>query len=383
MIKLVTRKKLVIGTLTCAAILIAFAAYKVIKKDTSVVAEEPQSVMASKASFGPVEKYINTVGTLIPNDSVELKSEVSAKIDKILFKEGALVEKGDLLIQFDESLVKAEVLDAEARYKKAKTEYEALSKLADRGAASKINKTKALSEMEICAASVNSAKAKLAKHKIFAPFGGRIGVRDVSEGQFIQMGEHLVRLVDYHPMKIDFNIAEVDIDKVYVSQEISVFVGGDERQEYKAKVFAIEPESDRINHSFRVRAILDVPEDIALDSEVLKPGRFAKVRVTIDDGALGILVPESAIEKSGTEDTLFIVSGGLAMRRIVTIGMKKGGYAEIITGVNEGDMVIVKGSQGVSDGLPVTIRDSISMSELTNAFKQYYKTHPDQKKLKK
>jgi len=170
MIKLVTRKKLVIGTLTCAAILIAFAAYKVIKKDTSVVAEEPQSVMASKASFGPVEKYINTVGTLIPNDSVELKSEVSAKIDKILFKEGALVEKGDLLIQFDESLVKAEVLDAEARYKKAKTEYEALSKLADRGAASKINKTKALSEMEICAASVNSAKAKLAKHKIFAPF---------------------------------------------------------------------------------------------------------------------------------------------------------------------------------------------------------------------
>lgn len=378
-----SKKNLIIGGSVVALILVSFAAYKALRKEASTIVDEPQSVMVTKASFGPVEKYVNTVGTLVPNDSVDLKSEVSAKIDKIHFTEGSLVEKGDLLIQFDETLIKAEVLDAEARYKKAKAEYDAFDKLADRGAASKINRMKAMSDMEICSANVNSAKAKLEKHKILAPFGGRIGVKDVSEGQFIQTGEHLVKLVDYHPMKVDFNVAEVDIDKVYVSQEISVFVGGDERNEYKAKVFAIEPESDRINHSFRVRAILNVPEDEATESQVLRSGRFAKIRITVDDGALGILVPESAIERSGTEDTLFIVSGGLAMRKVVTVGMRKEGNAEIITGLNDGDLVIVKGNNSVSDGLPVTIRDNVSVAEITDAFKKYYKNQPGQAPAKK
>ena len=83
---------------------------------------------------------------------------------------------------------------------------------------------KAMSDMEICSANVNSAKAKLEKHKILAPFGGRIGVKDVSEGQFIQTGEHLIKLVDYHPMKVDFNVAEVDIDKVCLSTPSGILV---------------------------------------------------------------------------------------------------------------------------------------------------------------
>ena len=145
----------------------------------------------------------------------------------------------------------------------------------------------------------------------------------------------------------------------------------------------MEPESDRINHSFRVRAILNVPEDEATESQVLRSGRFAKIRITVDDGALGILVPESAIERSGTEDTLFIVSGGLAMRKVVTVGMRKEGNAEIITGLNDGDLVIVKGNNSVSDGLPVTIRDNVSVAEITDAFKKYYKNQPGKDAAKK
>ncbi len=343
------------------------------RKDNVKISEEPQSVMVYKACFGPIEKYINTIGTLVPNDSVELKSEVNAKIDKIFFNEGALVEKGELLIQFDESLAKAEVVDATARYKKAKTEYDALDKLADRGAASKINRSRALAEMEVSSANLNSAKTKLEKHKIFAPFSGRIGIKDLSEGQFIQAGGDLIKLVDYYPMKVDFSVAEADVDKIYVSQEISIFIGGDEQQEYAAKISAIEPESDRANHSFKVRAILDVSEDIAVNSQILKPGRFVKVKIAIDDEQQGIIIPESAIEKAGNEDMVYIVSDGMAMQRIVTVGMRKDGNVEIITGINEGDLVIIKGQQGVSDGRAVIIRDNASTSEVIDEFKKYYK----------
>ncbi len=361
--------KIIIAGVTI--VILGILGYSIFSTSDPEIKEGPQSVIVSKAAFGSVERYINTIGTLVPCDSVDLKSEVNAKVDEIFFSDGSIVEKGDLLIQFDESLAQAEVREAEARYRKEKIEYELLNKLAGRGAAAKIKKEQAYSDMQVASAKLNSAKVNLEKHKILAPFGGMIGIKHISAGQFIQSGTDLVKLVDNHPLKVDFSVAEVDVDKIYVSQEIEVYVGGDALQSYSAKISAIEPESDKVSHSFKVRAILDIPEEIAVNSQILKPGRFVKVRITVNEGEQGIVVPESAIEKSGNESMLYIVSDGMAIRRLVTTGMRKDGNVEIITGVNEGDLVIIKGKEGVSDGRAVKVRDEFSASEIINDYKAY------------
>lgn len=365
-------KKMVVAISGIVVMVAGILSYNLFRSKAPVINEEEQSVMVSKAVLGSVERYINTIGTLVPCDSVDVKSEVNAKVDKILFSDGSIVKKGDLLIQFDESLAQAEVREAEARYRKAKIEYELMDKLADRGAASKIKKEHAFSDMQTASAQLNSAKVKLEKHKIFAPFGGMIGIRHISVGQFIQSGMDLVKLVDNHPLKVDFTVAEIDIDKIYVSQDIKVLVGGDAFQSYSAKISAIEPESDKISHSFKVRAILDVPEEIAMNSQILKPGRFVKVSITINDGEQGIIIPESAVEKSGNENMVYIVSDGMAIRRLITPGMRKDGNIEIITGINEGDIVIIRGQEGVSDGRKVKVMDELSSADIINAYKQYY-----------
>jgi len=364
-------KKAMIAVFGVVVLVLGILSYSIFSNSDPEVKEEPQSVIVSKAVFGSVERYINTIGTLVPCDSVDLKSEVNAKVDKIYFSDGSIVRKGDLLIQFDESLAQAEVREAEARYRKAKIEYELLNKLAGKGAAAKIKKEQAFSDMQTASAQLNSAKVKLEKHKILAPFGGMIGIKHISVGQFIQSGMDLVKLVDNHPLKVDFSVAEVDIDKIYVSQEMEVYVGGDALQSYSAKINAIEPESDKVSHSFKVRAILDVPEEIAVNSQILKPGRFVKVRITVNEGEQGIIVPESAIWKSGNESMLYIVSDGMAIRRPVTTGMRKNGNIEIVTGIDEGDLVITKGKEGVSDGRAVKVRDEYSSSEIINAYKAY------------
>ena len=252
-----------------AVVVLGVLGYSIFSTADPEIKEGPQSVIVSKATFGSVERYINTIGTLVPCDSVDLKSEVNAKVDEIFFSDGSIVEKGDLLIQFDESLAQAEVREAEARYRKEKIEYELLDKLAGRGAAARIKKEQAYSDMQTASAQLNSAKVKLEKHRILAPFGGMIGIKHISVGQFIQSGTDLVKLVDNHPLKVDFSVAEVDVDKIYVSQEIEVYVGGDSLQSYSAKISAIEPESDKVSHSFKVRAILDIPEEIAVNSQIL------------------------------------------------------------------------------------------------------------------
>jgi len=358
-----------------AVAILGVVGYRLFSSGAPEINEEPQSVMVSKAEFGSVERYINTIGTLVPCDSVDLKSEVNSKVEQIFFSDGSIVKKGDTLIQFDESLAQAEVKEAEARYRKAKIEYEMFDKLAGRGATAKIKKEQAFSDMQTASAQLNSAKVRLEKYKILAPFGGMIGIKHLSVGQFIQSGMDLVKLVDNHPLKVDFSVAEVDIDKIYVSQEIKIFVGGDVFQNYTAKISAIEPESDKVSHSFRVRAILDIPEEVAMNSQILKPGRFVKVRITVNDGEKGIIVPESAVEKSGNESKVFIVSDGMAIQRLVTTGMRKDGNIEIITGINEGDIVITKGKEGVSDGRAVKIHSGYSTSDIIDAYKQYYSKH--------
>jgi membrane fusion protein (multidrug efflux system) len=365
------KRKIVYAAIAAVVILIFLAFYKMRSSKDNEFLFTPPAVTVSEATFGPVSKYVNAIGTLRPFDSVVIKSEVDAKIEKIHFQEGAIVKENDLLIELDDSTAKAELMDAEASYRRAKSEFEPKDRLADKGIAARVERDKAKAEMDKCAAAVDARKAILDKHKIRAPFGGVVGLKEISRGQFVSRNVDLVKIVDCHPIKVDFKVAEVDVEKLYVDQEAQISVGGDTTKMFVAKINAIDPESDKISHSFDVRAILDVPEEIALTSQILKPGRFVSVRIVIDGEQQGILVPESALEKTGDEDMLYrVVEGKTAIRTPVTVGTRRDGNVEIITGVNEGDLVITTGQAGVLDGKEVAIKNSSSSSDILDAVKE-------------
>lgn len=358
----VLNKKKIVYILIISIIIIFFIGYKFLGRHTSIVEEDLPSVAVATAKFGPVVRYINAIGTLRPHDSVVMKSEVNSSILKIHFSEGEHVEKGDLLIELDDTNARAALMEAEAQYRKAKSEFEPTEKLADKGVMARIERDKRKAEMDMCAAKVASSKNYLEKHKIVAPFGGTVGLRDISVGQYVAPGNELVKLVDCHPLKVDFKIPEVDINNIFVGQSVKILVGGDNLKEYDGKISAIDPESDKISHSFDVRAVLDIAEDIALYSRTLKPGIFVTVKVIPDDNQKGILIPESCLEKIGDEYFVYRVIDKMAIRTIVTIGMKKNDAVEIITGLNEGDVVITSGQHNVLDGRGVSIEDAESES---------------------
>ncbi len=340
----------------------------------------PPTVTASKAVFGPVTKYVNAIGTLRPFDSVVIRSEVNSNIKDIHFTEGTVVKEGDLLVELDDASAKAALMEAEAQYRKAKSEYDPTEKLAGKGILARVQRDMKKAEMDMCEARVKSCQATLEKHKIHAPFGGIVGLKEISKGQFVSAGSELLKLVDCHPLKVDFKVAEVDIGHIYVDQEIKILVGGDKTQEYVAKVTAIDPESDKVTHTFNVRAILDVPEEVALNSQALKPGRFVSVKAEIDGNQQGILVPESSIEKVGDEDMLYRIVDGLAIRTLVTTGVRRDGNVEIITGVNENDSVVTSGQANVLDGKPVSIQNGRPVAEIAEAMREFYKEAEARKK---
>lgn len=355
--------------IVCIVILaILFMRHKLAYHDMSEESEPPV-VAVAKAYLGDVDRHIDAIGSLQAANSVDLKAEVSSKIAQLHFQEGTKVEEGQVLIELDDGNARAELMEAEANYRRAKSEFEPLSTLASKGVAARVERDKKQAELESCAARVESCKVNLSKHKICAPFAGTVGLKNISVGQFVTPGTDLLKIVDYHYMNVDFKVIEKDIGNVYIGQDIQVYVGGDKTQIFNAKVSAISPESDLMSHSFVVRAVLEVPEVSIGEIETLKPGRFVTVKVALDKGEKGVLIPEAALEGNGDLKTVYVIKEGLAIRNIVTVGEKKGNDVEIITGINDGDIVVTRGQDGVLDGKPVTIQSDISTKELADYLK--------------
>ncbi|MDR0753643.1 MAG: efflux RND transporter periplasmic adaptor subunit [Holosporaceae bacterium] len=350
--------------------LVCWQLYRIKSGQESRFMFEPPPVNVSKAVFGSVPRYINSIGTLRPFDSVVIKSEVNAKVNKICFSEGALVKEGDLLIELDDASAKAQFMEAEAQYQKAKCEFEPVEKLADKGVMARVQRDSKKAEMNMAKARVFAYQTQLEKHRIHAPFGGIVGLREISKGQIVASGNDLLKIVDCHPIKVYFKVAEVDIEKVYVGQEIQVSIGGDSAKTYRAVISAIDPESDRITHSFDVRATLDVPENVESIMRTLRPGRFVSVRIQVDGDQQGIVIPESALEKIGDEDVLFRVVEGIAIRTLVMVGVRRDGNVEIVSGINDGDIVITSGQTNVLDGKEVSIKSNVSTSDIVKAIKE-------------
>lgn len=368
---------------TWAALLAIVLAVVFIKSRFSKSAAEEQEslpvVTVAKAEFGSVVHYIDAIGTVKASDTVELKAEVDAKVAKIYFTEGTKVKEGDLLMELDKTKARAELMEDEAQYRRTKSEFEPIKQLANRGVAARIERDKKQAEMEMCAARVESRKATLAKHSIYAPFDGVVGLKNVSVGQFVSPGASLLKIVSMQSLKIDFKVAEDQIGNVYEGQSIDVYLGGDRSQTYTAKVIAIDPETEDTSHSFRIRAMLDVP-DVSIDKlRDLRPGRFATVRIALDSDERGILIPESAIEGVGDSKTVYVIKDNVAVRTAITTGVRKNGDIEILTGIDDGDVVVTAGQVGVIDGKPVDIKN-IDTKAVANALKQRYSSAPKGKK---
>jgi membrane fusion protein (multidrug efflux system) len=317
-------------------------------------------VEAAQARLGDMQHTLRLTGTLRPNDRAVIRSEIDAKIKKIHFQEGAFVDKGDILIELDNSRAMSTLKEAMAKLRHAESEYHRAKKLAEEQIVSTSECDRRLSEMESFRAQVDFQEVMLKKHSIYAPFDGIVGLKEISEGEFVNAGKELVLLVDYTPLKIDFRVPEMSLRHVSVGQTVRVHPNEFE-QEFLATIIAIDPMGDSSAHSFIARAVLEN------QSISMRPGGFAEVFVPVSEGEQSILVPESAIERRGDSNIVYRIIDSVVVRTPVTIGERKDGEVEIISGVDEGEYVVTAGHMKVRDNKPVLIKESIARATSNNA----------------
>ena len=325
---------------------------------TTIQVAEASTSTAKKSSKLPVDIYVarevdrsNTVyasGTVVPNEEVNLQSEVSGRLIKLNIREGGFVKKGQLVAKInDEDLV--------AQLKKLKYEEELAAqtearqkKLLEIDAISKEEYDMAVNRVNTLSADKEFLEVQLEKTSVRAPFSGRMGLKNISEGAYITPGVVIASLVQTHPVKLDFSLPEKYANKVKVGQKVSFSIDG-ENDQWEAQVMALDPKIDEDLRTLRVRAKADNR------AGKLLPGMFIRVAVPLGEEK-SIMVPSESIIPILKGKKVFVMKNGVATETIVKTGMRTDTDVQIEEGLEVGDSVIVSSLMSVKANTKVKMR---------------------------
>ncbi len=316
----------------------------------------PQQGFAVNVVVAPVERQkvieaIDLVGSLTSNERVEIKSEISGLISKIHFEEGNTVQEGRLLVALDDQKLRARLAEAKANFTLARTNRDRNKILLESKTISEQTYDQSIGDFDSAAATLELRKRELEDARIVAPFDGVVGYRQVSPGQFIQVGQTMTVLVNMNPIKANFDVPERFIGQLQTGQRIEIMVAAYAQSTFTGEVYFISPEVEVTTRNVLVRAFIDN------ESGLLKPGMFGSLKLVLQEKEDALVIPESALIMRANQSMVMIVDDeNTAQMRTVWAGIRMEGALEILEGLSAGEKVIVEGHQKVGPGTPVNPR---------------------------
>jgi len=312
-------------------------------------AERVVAVEARQVVVDTVVEDIRAVGSLAADEAVIIAPEIAGRIDDIQFDEGDEVSAGDVLVQLDAAMLRAELTKTRSDLTLAAANLERATTLAQRGTGTLRARDEALSAHQVAEANVALAQARLEKATIAAPFSGVVGLRSASIGAYVTPGTRIVELAKIDPIKVEFRVPELVLSSLQPGQQISVVVDALPNRTFDGKVYVIDPIVDENGRAVRLRARIDNPD------RILKPGLFARVRIAVESRENAVLVPESAVFAEGQKRLVYRVIDGRAVETEVHLGHRRPGEVEVLSGLAAGEIVITAGHQQVRDGARVDV----------------------------
>jgi len=278
---------------------------------------------------------LNISGSVLGNEEVQLRTEISGKVVSIGFNEGTKVDKGDLLVKVNDADLQAQLKKAEIRKKDAEEKEYRQKILLSKNGISKETYEEAVNNLDASIADVDNIKAQIAKTEIRAPFAGTIGLRYISEGSYVTPTTQIATLQNANPVKVDFAIPQRFANEISVGNYVKLKTASGKL--FSAKVYAIEPKVDPSTRSLQVRAISNN------DRGDLIPGSYVSVEVNLNTVKNAMVIPSHALTLDISGERVFIFKNGVAVPAKVESGIRTESQIQITNGIKMGDSVITSG----------------------------------------
>lgn len=322
------------------------------KKDIAI------PVTLGEVKIMDVHHTIKQVGTLEANETVIVKSEAKGKIKQIFFEEGTPVKKGEMLVKLDNAKMKAEIESIQSRIVQYKAELANAKRnvlrnkdLLKDGVITQKEYDDIVTKREVWEAMIKEAEANLAladeqlkDTSIHSPFNGFTSERLVSIGDYIGVGDPIVKVVQTDPLKLAFRVPEKYAHSITVGKRAQVTVEAYPKEEFYGDIYFISPDIDTSTRTFLVKAKIPNPDN------KLNPGMFADVKLTTAIHNNAKVIPWEALVVKEDETYVFKTDSNRAKKVPVNVMLVFEGQAEVEGDLYPGAYVVKEGKFSIKDG---------------------------------
>lgn len=295
-----------------------------------------------------LSNQVAATGSVLPDESVVIKSELSGKITSLNIKEGQPVKKGQLLFSINADEAQAAIRKQEYNIKLFRDQERRQRTLLDKEYISAQEYEQANNLYLTAQSDLQALRATLDRAFVRAPFDGVLGLTTATVGTYVSPGSEITTLSRVRPVKIDFSVPGRFANQVRVGDVVRVTDEGT-NEEYDAKVYAIDPQIDPVSRTQPVRALF------ANSKDELRPGAYVKVNLQLGKSTDALQIPTEAVIPEASGYSVYTVEGGKMVPKKVKIGIRSDKVIEITDGLAIGDTVIQTGILQVKPGDAVRV----------------------------
>lgn len=330
-------------------VLLAFGAVQ-----TATAQRGPASVFVETIAEKDFSTRIEALGTLEPNEVVDLTLNVADRVQSIYFDDGQRVRKGKTLLSLAQREQIALTEAAEATAEEARRQLERIERLIERKAVSQAELDEARRNLDSANAQLRAVQSRQKDRVLVAPFDGVLGFRMVSVGSFVRPGDMVARLIDDSEMNLEFSVPSTFLRSLRPGTKIIARTDDLPDMAFEGEIATLDNAIDPITRAVSVRATLQNPD------RALISGMFMEIILTADPRQ-SLALPEEAVQPVGPKTFVFVVNettDALTAKRVeVKLGALQNGYRELLSGLEAGDRVITEGVIRVRDGAQIKIED--------------------------
>ncbi|HEX6915140.1 MAG TPA: efflux RND transporter periplasmic adaptor subunit [Chitinophagaceae bacterium] len=294
--------------------------------------QPPVMVDVIIAGYYPLVNTVEANGTVVANETTELHPEVSGRLTYLNIPEGRSVARGTILARINDADLQAQLAKLRAQLALAEKTEERLRKLLEVEGINRADYDVAVNQVNTLRADIGVVQANISRTIVRAPFSGTIGLRKVSPGAYVTPQTVLATIQQVNRSKIDFTLPEAYAATVSKGKTLAVEVNGEKR---RATILAVEPQVNTATRNLTVRAIVE--------NGVINPGSFVKVMIDAGSRANTILIPSSAIIPDAKSKKVIVAKNGKGVMTSIETGLRTAGGVEVLSGLNQGDSVVVTG----------------------------------------
>jgi len=330
----------------------------------------PESVSTAVAEERPWEGTLTAVGSIVAAKGVTVSNETAGNVTRIAFESGAHVREGEVLVELEANVERAQLASARARRALAEVSLKRSRALLASRSVPQADVDNSQSGFDAASADVKAIEAQIARKTVRAPFAGRLGIRAINLGQYLNPGTTITVLETIDPIYVDFTLPQQRLASIQIGMPVRLELEGAKEAQIAGTISAIDPAVDATTRSIRLRA------DVANHDERLRTGMFVNVAVVLPQQSNAVLIPSTAVIHAAYGDSVFVVEDKkdahgnvlngpdgkpvkVVRQQFVKLGDARGDFVAVLDGVKAGQELVSAGGFKLRNGASVVVKPDV------------------------